>query len=152
MIENPTYTTRQGIELPLAPIPMLILQRWSTQYQRRCPKPRIPLRPVTYVDKVYQEPDEKNAIYLELLAEWNIDFEQNQLTYCFSRGVAIDPPIDWQADSELVINPDDPHERKALWVMSLLIDSQDISGLSEAIISLTMPTEKAVEEAKKGSE
>lgn len=149
LIPNPTFTTKAGCEFHISPVSILNMNTWARKWKERHPEPKPPLRKVTIVDTEIAEPDYNNPYYQKLVAEWNEKFSEAQLNYVISRGVLDTPPDGWMPDPELVDNPNDLNERKALWITSQILTTEDIAGIQEAILSLMSATEKAVEESSK---
>jgi hypothetical protein len=150
IIQNPTFVTESEAVISLRPVAYALYQRWQQEYVRRCPMPKPPKRPVTYVDKVYMEDDLNSQPYLIDLNMWNLELGRAKTDFILSRGVLGSPPDDWLPDPDMI--PANETERKVLWVMEKLQTEQDLEGCIEAITSLTGITEKAVAEAEGESE
>lgn len=139
---KPQFITESGVILELRPIPPLVLQRWEWEYSKTHPAPMPPLKILANGEEWY---DREDATFKEQRALWNNAYREAQLDFVWGRGVVTDPPKNWT--SVFGLNGSMP---KLNWMAEFLSDDE-IESLTEAITSINLPTEKAVEEAEKNS-
>lgn len=147
LVDNPQFITSDGTTFFLQPIAILLMDRFLSEWRKKNPKPKPPVREATLIDKKILVPDDKNEYYLSELGEWAGRQERTQITFVYAFGVKNNPPDEWGLDPEL-FGDLKGYERKASWIESHLLTAEDME-LAEQILSLTNPTAKAIEEEEK---
>lgn len=148
LVENPQFTVSDGTTFDLKPVAPLLINRVSIEWEKRNPKPKPPAKEVTLIDKKVLEPDTKNEFYQSELTDWSNRKQNHEMNFYLLWGVKNNPPDEWSLDPDLFGKPSE-NERKVTWIESHLLTLQDIEGLSSAIVSLTQPTQEAIEESQK---
>ena len=149
LVPNPKFETKEGHVLSLKPIPVGVYKRFLQEWLSRNPAPKPPKKPVTIIDTVYLEDDLDNQWYLIEFNLWSLKKDRAELDFILSRGILGDPPENWLPDVDTVSANPSSNELKALWLMECIFTEEDLDDLKEAIVSLSTPTQKAVEESEK---
>ena len=141
-INDPHFITSQGIDLTLKPIGPVVIRRWDIEYKKQNPEPQPPVTTLENGQKVAATNDPE---YQRLKEKWESDFLTEQYNFIFAYGVRTGPPDDWEYPFPFDVKDEDP---KLLWLETILL-ADDLEGLAEAILSITVPTETAIESAAK---
>ncbi|KKK66264.1 hypothetical protein LCGC14_2965850 [marine sediment metagenome] len=145
--ENPLFVTSGEQELHLKPVPGLLLDRYMLEWTHKNPMPRPPVREANIGGQVVAIQDDNNAYFQEEKEMWDSAHQHARLSFILAYGIIEKTPIKWEGHDDF---PEGNRiEQRAAWIESLLVEGDDISGLAEAIASLSEPTAKGVEEAEK---
>lgn len=137
------FITSKGDELELSGkrVTGLMLERVANQG-----KPKIPMVEVLLLGKHKQlEANANDENYKALLAEWESESKIRTLKYVFTMGVKGQPPQSFIDEQSSFFGTMNDLEMKYLWVASLVPDD-DIDAFTEAVMGMTMPTEKGMAE------
>lgn len=149
------FITTDGTELELRPISVAILNRISQDIETKYRERGEPLDPPTYTietagggeeihihtEETTDTPEEKAALAAHQDAQERLSAEQNDksLRYMVIKGVASNPPADWLEDAEYfgIDLPDDPRERKWIWIEEVLKTAGDAQKFATHLMTLS---------------
>lgn len=147
----PTYTLPNGEVIELTPIPPLVLNTIQSDNSDR-PNPPTVERKVGRKGKSVYEPDYDNPGYQAAVANYNAAQYERLLQAAFTLGIASAPP---KAKALVKVTTlmfgedytDDQY--KYAWIASNLTTQEQYEDLLDAILSLTVVTEKGLAESDK---
>lgn len=144
-IETAVFITSNGYTLQLkrpSNITSLVLERVKQEG-----KPKIPMVEVTIGGKYKQlEANPNDANYQAMLEEWAVESGIRTMRYLYRLGIEADVPESFIEDRRDFFPNATDGDWKYLYIASLVPDD-DIAPLTEAIISMNMPTAKGLQDA-----
>ena len=140
-------TLSSGVRVNIQPVPPHLISR----IRRTIPEPKPPTVTVKTVWGGEEEWENKeDPAYKEKLAEAQEAQADKLWKAEFILGVADDPPEDGEWAKMLtafgIEIPEDPHEKKLLWIESICAKEVDAWKLAGAIRALGRPTKEELEE------
>jgi hypothetical protein len=139
-----TYQIKGGRRLHITALPPMLV--WSIQAARRPNAPMVEMEGLGGV--LMRTPDMTDPGYQAQLAEWE-DLKQFRLArLLYLLGVQDNPTPQEAATIQTLLNEYDPTEVKFHWVASLFRSEDDLTGLMEAVFSLSIPTEEGMQDAE----
>lgn len=140
-----SYTTRQGVTIPLRPIPSMIIKQLNADTSG---KPKPPVVETTVGTKKIKEINEHDPDYKAALQTWENDKNERMMIYVISRGVCMEPTAQ---DIERLheVAPGLTETRlKFTWVLEWLEDEREMAELMIVIMGQTSPTEQGIRDAE----
>lgn len=144
-VETAVFTTSNGYAIQLkrpSNITSLVLERVKQEG-----KPKIPMVEVTIGGKYKQleaNPNDEN--YKRLLEEWGVESGIRTMRFLYQLGTVVTVPDDFMDERRDFFPNATAGDWKYLYICSLVPD-QDIEYLTEAIMSMNMPTARGLQEA-----
>ena len=147
LVKTPTFTTKKGVVLHLQGVPFLLLADFMNESD--APQPPIRVLPAEYTLGRIEEPDYNDPVYLEKRAVYDSEHSVALLRICAGFAVLDDPPegdrtvrllraIDSRMTDETL---------KIRWLEAMFTDQAELGEFIEAVISITMATEEALDAA-----
>lgn len=144
--ERRVFVTRDGVELKLARVSAIILERLNADQSG---KPKPPLVEVKIAGKhTRQESNPDDPEFKEALESWNRERSTQVVKYVFTHGVENEPPEAFLEEHREYFPEATRRDLKYLWVASLVDQvPTDVSKLVEAITGQTLVTQEGLETA-----
>lgn len=151
-IDNKTgqrfFITDAGVSIGLKPISLVHSTRWQMEYKKAFPRPTPPVIEVEIgignkKEKAYQYYSD-DAYYKELVEDYDTTQNLNYIMFLIRYGTTMVVPTDYAT----MFEADDELARRADYVGSLLITSDDTQYFIQAVTSQNMVTEAAIKEAE----
>jgi hypothetical protein len=138
-----TYQIPGGRRLHIAALPPMLV--WSVQ---AAGKPQPPVVEMEGLGGKILTTDANDPAYQDRLADWEEARDYRVARLLYLMGVTDDPPAQEAAVIRAILSEYDPLEVKFHWVASLFKTDADLSGLMEAVLSLSVPTEDGIQDAE----
>lgn len=139
-VENRTYTAESGLVIPLKKISYMLIGAAQTD-QTGMPTPPILEVSIAGSKRVMENPDDPG--YKDRLRDWNNAQNMRLMRLVFAQGTNIPADPQWVDEMQGFIPNPTPTNVRVYWLFTQLTDDES-QELFEAIMSMTLPTEKGM--------
>lgn len=143
----PTFTSKTGHVFQLQAIQPVLLRRITSDSWGK-PQPPIVESTVGKQKHKVKEANPNDPDYLQALREWEIEHKDTMLMYVIARGVCDNPPAQALEDLKQFLPGSTDAGLKYSWVLECLASDDELGSLVEAIVGLSVPTDKGIQTAE----
>ena len=145
-VSEHTYTTKSGVALELRQISAIFIRRMQRDTWGK-PQPPIVESRVGPKKVIVRETNQDDPEYKAALALWNEEHNERMLIYVMARGIVNEPSAEDIERIRSFFPGETADGLKYAWLLEMMSD-EEVGELSQAIMGLSIPTEKGIADAE----